>query len=613
MHRNCSQSTRFYLPSLLPLATALAGVLLLGAVPNGTTTMAVAAEPAPVSSTVTEQSFQAHLAAGEIGIARDIALQTNDQQQRERRILDVARRQLAAQAREGAWNTLQHLSKGSVAQQRGLSDSLAQLKNPQGARSQPDAGQPGGDLRGGRGGAALADFDTLINLIESTVSPDNWETNGGNGAIEPYPAGVYVDSAGVLKRSERIDSGTLERMRSRVLAGLDANGELSDESPLRLISLRKLQDAVSRRYLTGEPLSEEMKYLGGLHRAQFVFVDHQNSDILIGGPAGRLSVGESGRVLHTASGEAALQLDDLLVMLRTIGNGTPFGCTIEPRRENLAKLQSFLASQGPLKPGSRGAWLKGIQDSVGYQDVRVFGMSGETHAAQVLVEADYHMKRIGIGLEPTVDGVTSYISAIQLDENGNPPPMSVFRCWFVMNYDSVTHTKGKDAFELAGNGVRLLTENEMLTAKGHRVAKGRAEAFNREFAESFTEHYSRVAERYPVYGELRNVFDLALIATLMHEHGLEATSGLDLSRLRDPSIATVQAVAVPKEVYSVANLRVINKRHVIALVSGGVSVDARQTAMRKIQLAEEDKARLLTRQQQVAADAAADHWWWDVR
>ena len=45
---------------------------------------------------------------------------------------------------------------------------------------------------GAAGGAALADFDTLIELITSTVEPDSWDTIGGPGAIEPFPTNLSL-------------------------------------------------------------------------------------------------------------------------------------------------------------------------------------------------------------------------------------------------------------------------------------------------------------------------------------------------------------------------------------------------------------------------------------
>lgn len=543
----------------------------------------------------TEIQFTAHLNSGELGLARELALKTNDSLMRQTRLTRVARFQMQVHAADAAWSTISSISAGNLWEQQSLTQALTGISD-----------------RGAGGGAAMADFDTLINLIESTVQPDGWETNGGNGAIEPYPAGVFVDATGTLHRSERIAPATLARLRERAISGRRA-AEMSEESSLRLISLRGLQDEISRCYLSGERWSDEMQYLAGLYRAKYVFVDSERRDILIGGPAGALRVGESGRMMHVASGEPALHLDDLLVLLRTVERRTPFGCNIKPRETNLKKVQEYLANQqGSLKPGGRNAWLAGIKNALGQQDIEVFGLAPDTHAAQVLVEADYHMKLIGIGLETGVDGLNSYLSTIELDDNGDAPAMSVLRWWFTMNYESVTNTSTGDAFELSGIGVKVLSENELLTERGKRVHTGASELLNRQFAKSFTDHFEQLATKYPVYGELRNVFDLTLVATLIREHDLELQSELSLDRLRNETISPQEHLAVSKEVSTVANSRVIEKRHIVGVVSGGVHVDAKATAsQRSVELAPEAD-QLLTKQRRRANAVRRDHWWWDV-
>lgn len=52
--------------------------------------------------------------------------------------------------------------------------------------SQARPAQPLGYGAGSMGGAAMADFDTLIELITSTIAPDSWEEVGGPGAIEEF-------------------------------------------------------------------------------------------------------------------------------------------------------------------------------------------------------------------------------------------------------------------------------------------------------------------------------------------------------------------------------------------------------------------------------------------
>ena len=45
---------------------------------------------------------------------------------------------------------------------------------------------------GSMGGAALADFDTLIELIQQTIAPDTWADAGGSGAIESFPTNLSL-------------------------------------------------------------------------------------------------------------------------------------------------------------------------------------------------------------------------------------------------------------------------------------------------------------------------------------------------------------------------------------------------------------------------------------
>jgi general secretion pathway protein D len=75
-------------------------------------------------------------------------------------------------------------SNTSVLAQMGASGMLPSL----GAQSP----QPSGFGPGGMGGAAMADFDTLIELITSTIAPDTWDEVGGAGAIEPFPVNLSL-------------------------------------------------------------------------------------------------------------------------------------------------------------------------------------------------------------------------------------------------------------------------------------------------------------------------------------------------------------------------------------------------------------------------------------
>jgi len=92
--------------------------------------------------------------------------------------------------------------------------ALAQMNSygglPQGSRSRPS--QTVGYGPGSMGGAALADFDTLIQLITSTIKPDTWDEVGGPGAIEPFPTNLSLVISQTQDVHEQI-ADLLEQLR----------------------------------------------------------------------------------------------------------------------------------------------------------------------------------------------------------------------------------------------------------------------------------------------------------------------------------------------------------------------------------------------------------------
>jgi general secretion pathway protein D len=66
---------------------------------------------------------------------------------------------------------------------------------------------------GGLGGAAMADFDSLIDLIVSTVEHDSWMENGtGEGEIQPFPTNLSL----VISQTQRVHeqiADLLEQLR----------------------------------------------------------------------------------------------------------------------------------------------------------------------------------------------------------------------------------------------------------------------------------------------------------------------------------------------------------------------------------------------------------------
>lgn len=550
--------------------------------------------PAAAQDATVQQRFAAHLAAGEFAPAMAMALGAPDVQQRDALLERLAAAQAQAGARAAALRTAAEIY-----------DDQLRAAALRGIRAEPV---------GGRGGGTEPDFDSLIELITSTIQPQTWVDMGGPGSVAPFPTGVYVDAQGTLRPLVIEAPAALNTLRLEA-AVRRQHEHVRRESPLRKVSLTRLEKQVQLRLAAGQWPTETMQVLAGLQRVRYVFVYPETGDLVLAGPAGDWTTGPEGHLVGLQSGQPVVRLEDLVVVLRAVfgpGDGR-FGCLITPRQENLARLRVFLeeSTRRPLRPGERPAWLARLRSTLGKQDIEVYGLDPRTRAARVLVEADYRMKLVGMGLEEGVPGVQSYLDSIQLGPGQQPPAMDVLRWWFTLDYEAVRASADRRAFEILGQGVKVLSENEFLTAQGQRVHTGQSDDLNRKFAESFTEHFAQLAAKYPIYAELRNICDLALVAALIRTHGLAEQVGWHLTCFGPGGDYAPRLGAAPKEVDTVINHRVIDRVHVIAGVSGGVRVDPGPLASEGALQSDSDSRLDRQHAEQQAPSLPPDAWWWD--
>jgi hypothetical protein len=538
---------------------------------------------------------QAHLEAGEIGLARQVAQRTGDAAIRDQLLGQIARRQAAAGMRQASIGTLGDISDDRY---RGQSASDIGL-------------MPIGGLFGGRGGAAAADFDTLIELITTTIAPDTWDEVGGPGAIESFPTGVYVDASGTLKKIQ-VEASLVDARKSA--AKFSGNRDPRRPSAIRKVSLTRLEKLVQLNHALGKGPDDVMQSLAGLQRVKYVFLYPESADIVIAGPAGDWHRDAEGRLVGAGNGDPVLQLDDFVVLLRhACGKKPNFGCAITPRQENLARTKAFLeeSAKRSISPSQRERWLADLRNQLGKQDIEVFGVDPRTRVARVLVEADYRMKLVGMGLEEGTLGVSSYLDSVKVGPDGSMPPMDVLRWWFTMNYDAIRSTEARDAFEIKGQGVRVLSENEMLSERGERIHTGKSDELNRQFTESFTTYFDRLADKYPIYADLRNVFDLALVAALICAEDLAGQASWHMTHFGPSGRHEVALGLTPREVDTVINHRVVNQRRIVAGVSGGVSAVPGTYVTRSAIKTDDYGVMKAERDGSAPKDLPRDAWWWD--
>ena len=436
---------------------------------------------------------------------------------------------------------------------------------------------------------------------------NNNNNNGGGGGS--LPAGVEVDADGVLRTrvfDRRLNQQRLDAARRNVAPNL------ARPSKLRMVSLNRLEAAVSERLANGEAPTEEMQFLAGLTRVKYVFYYPETQDIVIAGPAEPYGVDASGRAVGLNSGEAITQLEDLVVALRAFppsGQRTRLvSVSIDPTQDGLKKMQDFLNRLGGRIPaGGANQIAMGLRQSLGNQVVTIQGVSPKTHFAKVLVEADYRMKLIGIGLEqPPVD-IRSYTS------RSNPRDVSrnaLQRWYFVPNYECVKVGENDLAMELVGDGVKLISEDERVQANGGRVNANAVNRASQMFVQEFTAKYPQLAERSPVYGQLRNLIDLVIAAAFIQEVDYYGRAGWAMNVFGDEGQYAVETHTAPQQVESAVNI-VWKGNTLMTPIGGGVHIEPRQALASQNRLADTDGELKTLHGGVDFSKVDAKQWWWD--
>ena len=450
-------------------------------------------------------------------------------------------------------------------------------------------------------------FGATAVLATALAAPAPLHAQNQNNA-----AGVIVDADGVL-RTRVVTDRFGELMKRRVTeakAALDR--DLARPSKIRYVSLTRLEAAIAEKLARGEGLTDEMKSLAGLTRIQYVFFYPETGDIVIAGPAEGFTPDLTGRIVGITSGRATLQLEDMIVALRAFPPGGQktdvVGCSIDPTKEGLKRMQDFLvAISGRVAPSDAERIALGLRENLGLQTVTINGVSPNTHFAQVLVEADYRMKLIGIGLETPPVKITSYVSKARPRDVARN---AMQRWYFTPDYECVRVSEDKLAMELVGQGVKLIGADELVRADGTRVAAADSDAAGNAFTKSFTARYEALADKSPVYAQLRNLIDMAVAAAFIQQQDYYGQADWRMEVFSSEDALAVETYEAPKQVETAVNA-IWKGNTLMTPVGGGVNIQPR-LALSSDNLLSDDKGEVKSlREQTGIGELAKDRWWWD--
>ena len=310
----------------------------------------------------------------------------------------------------------------------------------------------------------------LVGILIAVAGPVRAQQSGANITVQLPSFGVSVDAEGVLAVKSVEDAGGQLRAARLAAAQAALPPNLLKASKSRRVSLVRLERALAAAVAAGQPADDVMLHLAGLDRLEAVFCYPDSGDLVIAGPAAGWVDDPSGRAVSIASGRPVLLLGDLAVALRTFrpGGGKKIyvGCTIDPPAAGLARLQQFQRTVPSSVPEDQREAVAaqiaaGIEEALGLAEIRVFGISPATHLAAVLVEADYRMKRIGIGLEPPPVAITTFLDAL-----GSSRAHNCRRWWFTPRYQCVQVTDDGLGMALFGESVALNAEDKVVGPDG---------------------------------------------------------------------------------------------------------------------------------------------------
>ncbi len=422
-------------------------------------------------------------------------------------------------------------------------------------------------------------------------------------------AGVQIDPDGVLRI--RVFHNDVTRARLDAARAALAP-ELARKSELRKVSLNRLEAAIAQRLAAGLPPTDDMLRLAGLTQLRYVFYYPESGDIVIAGPAEGYIEDASGRTVGLESGKATLLLEDLVAAIRAYpptGDRTKvISVSIDPTPEGLNQMQQFLARiAGRVTPGDAGRIVQGLRESLGLQTVSINGVSPQTHFAQVLVEADYRMKLIGIGIEKPPVKITSYV------DRANPRDVArnaLQRWYFTPNYECVRVSEDELAMELVGEGVKLVNADELVQAGGDRVASATTNRASKAFTDEFTAKYAELAERVPVYAQLRNLIDMSVAAAFIQQQDFYGQAAWNAEVFCNEEQFPIEKYQTPRHVET-ACTAVWKGSTLMTPIGGGVNIQPRLALRSENRLPDENNQLQELRQKIDVRALPQENWWWD--
>lgn len=441
----------------------------------------------------------------------------------------------------------------------------------------------------------LVSYRLLLCLTACFAAACSMAHAGGffrNAAV----GGVSIDTNGVLKQPTAHEVSALRQDVEGQLAEIPQG--MDTELGLRRVSLRQLEAALQESGTSDlGRLPDEIRFLAGLQRVQYVLVYPEQQDIVLVGPAEGWRMNAWGHPVGKTTGRPVLQLEDLLVAFQASRGTDMISCSIDPTEAGTRAMQQYVRRQKKFSPHV----VDEMARQLGAQQITLTGVPETSHFARVLVAADYRMKRIAMQLEASpLESLPSFLQMMAKSRVKITNMMP--RWWLACDYEPLARSEDGLAWELRGQGVRVQTEDSLVKADGSYTPSGKKSPIAARWADSMTRQYDELSKKEAVFGQLRNLMDLSVIAALVQSEGLMQKANCALPTITgENGEILLEAWNPPKTVASQCSF-IKRGRDYLITASGGVEIDAYRYA----------------KQSQVSKHVSSVHeqnkpgntWWW---
>ena len=285
------------------------------------------------------------------------------------------------------------------------------------------------------------------------------------------------------------------------------------------LSLKTLTDLVKAGHFT-----DEVRNMGGIGKVVGYVLDKKNRDVILVGVSSNTS--------------PSINIDDFVVDIRNVWNGLPDPyCSLDPQPENIIMLKKFLSQQSPFaSERDSGHFMDELREKCGPQRVRIGGVPRDSRFAHVMINADYHMKKVQQGII-SVPPIHSQLDIMLEDMREKirkydrlpESKLSISRFWFHIKNGEPTFIKQDGMVMIKRCTMVVLTEKQRCDADGvlHDVAEDDDYAI--AFAKEMSDYLSSGSLTVPEYSELNNLFRLHALVKAMHYENVFDTSDIDLN------------------------------------------------------------------------------------